>query len=209
MQHDSSYPDYSVESSQILITHSAVIGWSERVVDRHHEGHNMRCYFEPWMGWVIHLSGTSIEMNTKWYCKMSALNFKHNIPVHAVKVKHPLAGEGGWCQEHACHQIPVISSLLKIDRCIKYGSRWTCMFCFQALSPEEREPFNAQAKREKQNRRYGPQPDKMDCTGQYISVSTVIHLCCLNNSRFSMNYIQLVLLNNMHNMINWTFQHAK
>jgi hypothetical protein len=49
----------------------------------------------------------------------------------------------------------------------------------------------------------------MDCTGQYISVSTVIHLCSLNNSRFSMNYIQLILLNNMHNMINWTFQHAK
>ncbi|CAB4028708.1 Hypothetical predicted protein, partial [Paramuricea clavata] len=44
------------------------------------------------------------------------------------------------------------------------GPRWA------ALSPEEREPFNAQAKREKQNRRYGPQPDKMDCTGQYISM---------------------------------------
>lgn len=47
-------------------------------------------------------------------------------------------------------------------------------FCLQELSKEEREPFNAQAKREKQNRRYCPQPDKMDCTGQYISVSDVI-----------------------------------
>ncbi|XP_028405303.1 protein maelstrom homolog [Dendronephthya gigantea] len=43
------------------------------------------------------------------------------------------------------------------------GPRWA------VLSPEEREPFNAQAKREKQNRKYGPQPDKMDCTRQYIS----------------------------------------
>ena len=43
------------------------------------------------------------------------------------------------------------------------GPRWA------ALSLEEREPFNEQAKREKQNRKYGPQPDKMDCTGQYIS----------------------------------------
>ena len=48
---------------------------------------------------------------------------------------------------------------------------------FQALSVEDREPFNEQAKRQKQNRKYGPQPDKMDCTGQYISVCILMIFC--------------------------------
>ena len=50
------------------------------------------------------------------------------------------------------------------------------MLCVQGLSQEEREPFNAQAKKAKHDRKYGPQPDKMDCTGQYVSVRIIICL---------------------------------